>query len=620
MHTQITYSALRFSRLRVGLMSLCLLGILTSCIDEQITTSYERADVPLQFSLSLPRNGYATRQSDAIIQAANNSISGFRGIQDIAVIPFASASVSATDHPIGYSPAILSMLKPEKQAVVNAIPSGKLVGNNYSVLFENVSLPEDTRSLLFYGKAIDSEVAQSDLPSGTQLSTLASAELNNVRKHKNGSLLTVGQPLALTSTPASLYFALENISSDDVTSERSDIMVAYLNSIVTGLTNDNLLTTSEAEDFLDNKAGCSLNIKALVKDLYNTLDVGATNTRNAILAGFVDNDIDGDLISTLDNYPASLFLPDGAAAIEYVGSPTKSFRAVTNGVSFSGLEVAPPHVYTYPSALYYRANSGIYTSKVSQADKYVASNSWQDILNNYSSSPITNYTRSAAISSPIQYAVGRLDLTVESADGDILDQKNEVVEVPDLGFPVTAVLISNQRRVDYMFNADMGADAFTVYDNAIGTVYSPRHAYHTAHAETPNATRTLVLQTTSTKDIADLTLTPHHKVYVALEFVNTLNTSFTGIDGQIIPEGCHFYLVGELDPTQLSGYDANDPVRSRVFTQDYITEANFTISSLANAYNVIPDLRVSELKIGLKIDTNWQVGYHFTDQPIEFHK
>ena len=68
MHTQITYSALRFSRLRVGLMSLCLLGILTSCIDEQITTSYERADVPLQFSLSLPRNGYATRQSDAIIK------------------------------------------------------------------------------------------------------------------------------------------------------------------------------------------------------------------------------------------------------------------------------------------------------------------------------------------------------------------------------------------------------------------------------------------------------------------------------------------------------------------------------------------------------------------------
>ena len=624
--------------LLVGALLPCLSGVLTACIDEEVVAEAVmeddvRAMVSSQFSLSLPPKGYATRQSDAIVQATDNSIAQFRGIEDIMLIPFASTSVTSTDHPIGYPPIITKLLKPEQQLVINTIPAGKLVSGNNSVLFGNVGLPTGTQSLLFYGHAIESEVTQADLPAGKILNDLTAAGLADAKKHKNGILTPNGLPLALTDTPSSLDFELEEIASDWATTAKTNDLIAYLNGIVAGLAADGILNVNNASviDFLANYAASSSNVLTFVTNLYNGIAASNTNTRTAILDGLKDVTYDGggaitacELIDDYANFPANLFLPDGAAVVEYVDVTegvvtTKKFRAVTDGVSYSGLQIAPPHIYTYPTSLYYRGNSHIKTSKESQQDKYVDTNDWSAILGCYGNNAIEATTHSVVMETPVQYAVGRLDMSVKIANGDIHDYKEQVVAVPDAGFPVSAVLISSHHSVDFEFKAK-NVPSCTVYDTAIGSVSAPREAYLAENSSTLNTTKTLVLQTMSTKDITDLTATPYHKVYVVVEFVNNLGTSFVGQDAQIIPDGCHFYLIGELDPTQLSGYDIDDPVKSRVFTQDYITTANFTINSLAEAYNIIPDLRVSELELGLRIDTNWQVGNHFTDTPIEFHQ
>ena len=102
---------------------------------------------------------------------------------------------------------------------------------------------------------------------------------------------------------------------------------------------------------------------------------------------------------------------------------------------------------------------------------------------------------------------------------------------------------------------------------------------------------------------------------------------FYGVDGKI-GKNQKFYLVAELDPNGTTGVTnsitwpeatkSNFPATgiTRVFIQDYTTSATFTINSLKNAYVTIPDLRASNLQLGLSVDLKWQSGLTF-DVPID---
>ena len=100
---------------------------------------------------------------------------------------------------------------------------------------------------------------------------------------------------------------------------------------------------------------------------------------------------------------------------------------------------------------------------------------------------------------------------------------------------------------------------------------------------------------------------------MAVEFQINL-VDFFGVDNQLIPKGCKFYMVGEL---KASNYTLN-PGNSikQVFTRDYTTVVNFKAKSLKGAYNVIPDLRLATLQLGLSVNLNWQKGIH-EQQEIE---
>ena len=630
-----------------GLMSAamltCVCVLLSACIDEKIVEQ-PTGVVSSQLAVSMPQKVAGTRQGSDIVQFEQD-IPSFRGIDDIVIIPFSvSRTIASDDNPVGLPPALKSILKPSQQLVSNTIPAHTIVANNYSVLFENVEIPVLTSSMLFYGKAIESDIVLSDLPDGVSISDLSDADKADLKSHKNGKLSPIGYPDDLSATPSSINFNLQSIVGNTV-SPKAQAIVDYLNSIVAAFIDDGIISNTNVDDFLDNKAGSSANVRSLARDLYleGLASVTAPLTQAAILAGFQDIDNDGDvdgddisspsaaLIASLDNYPADIHLPDGAAAVEYVtfdeGEPAVSvtkFRTVTGGVSFAGLQVAPPSVYVYPTSLYYRANSLVQTARESKKDSYVPSNSWDVILDEYSGSSVGHSTSSTVMTTPVNYAVGRLDVSVRTgARSDIStlpDNSSIPVALNPNGFPVTGILIDNQRTVDFEFNAKLSATPLTVYDNIIDGKYRGE-SYRAPIGTYPSTPlHTLVLQTTSTQDIQDLTATPDHIVHVALEFQNNTGALFVGHDNQIIPPGCRFYLIGELDPTVLDGYSPTSDLHSRVFTQDYVTAVNFTITSLKDAYNVIPDMRVPNLDLGLTIDTDWQVGYLFTDSPAEFHK
>ena len=127
---------------------------------------------------------------------------------------------------------------------------------------------------------------------------------------------------------------------------------------------------------------------------------------------------------------------------------------------------------------------------------------------------------------------------------------------------------------------------------------------------------TLVLETAETTT----------QVNVAVELTNNSGTAFKGKDG-IVPKGGKFYLVGVLDLNAPSG--VTHPTagnRSKIFEQDYTTTATFTIvqgvsaatptpgtnnKGLGAAYNVLPDLAISQLEVAFSVDLTWKPGISF---------
>ena len=116
--------------------------------------------------------------------------------------------------------------------------------------------------------------------------------------------------------------------------------------------------------------------------------------------------------------------------------------------------------------------------------------------------------------------------------------------------------------------------------------------YYLSITPQSGSTNTLVLQ--SYEDA---------KVTVVLEFENRSGSKFKGKDCIVYP-GSKFYLVGYVDPTLKSG---SGDYYNRVFTQDYVTTLDMTISpdGLANAYSVMPDLLASRMEIGVLLVPKW---------------
>lgn len=578
-----------------------------SSSDDAVTGEGQNPQVPsetvkTQFSISLPSGMSGMRMAGSTVQEAG-TLASFRGMSDIVLIPYLHATNRTSR--FGANITFTSMIKPNTETVSNSIPAGKLLEGSTAVLYNDVTIPVGTSGFLFYGKATGTDGYANGALTATGLTGESSGIGFSLNPIKETPDLTKGQALAayVTSIAQAKDATDATITWAGCADEANSAETWYSVGLGQLYTN-----------FTSMKAGASSYVQAAVQDLYTTLknntDKVSVAVKNAIKnSTYASVDGEGKLTFTaaISGYPQedNNSMPEGAAALVWTGNTAAA--ASTEYVSTLNIQAMDKIVY--PASLYYFVNSGLQTSNASQVDAYTTTDNWTTILTKYTSgTSVVATTRSVAITNPIQYAVGRLDVKVNQLGLDkYYDRRGDEVTIPTDGYTLTGVLIGGQKVVDYKFEPK-GTDEFTIYDNAINTVGANAVVKKTQDAGT---NYTLALETAAT-DV----------VNIALEFINN-GDDFMGVDG-VVKKGCKFYMVAQLDPA----IDTDgSKTGKKVFKQDFKTIANFTFGAgtadadhdgdsdtpggLGNAYTTIPDLRTPKLELGFSVDLNWQEGLTF---------
>ena len=604
-------------------MTLCVPVALTSCSSDDPDNggtnpniSQDAVKTSFTLSVGIPGGGSSsakpmTRMGEDITQAQETP--AFRGMDNMTLIPFTTkAAITTSDTRAGSTNINLP------NATANTLLSNQITTTGNAHVYTDVSVPVGVASFLFYGKAVDATA-------GTDASEAADM-------FKYGSLkadgLSAGTPSGISFSPKQIY------STNDVDAKATSI-VEYLNKIAGSSYTDDQSTehkwsavTADVSgqgsalatlytNFTALSAGSSTSVQAAVQELYTSLNSllkgNQTDVNKGIINAIITNIKAGATVGTdgtvalnpdYTGFPANINLPDGAVTVKCTDG---TFAAQTSATyTSSGSQVAALSDYVYPANLWYRANTLIKTSDKVLTDKYTNGTAWADILKDYDDATgvVKNSTASIALVDQIQYAVGRLKMTVKAAESTLYDANGETVTVPTSGFPVSAVLIGDQRKVDFEFAPSNKTDKqYTIYDKELNGINA------TTSGSTAN--NTLVLQTPADEN-----------VNVLLELTNNSGKRFKGKDGYV-PAGGKFYLLATLTPNNSKEYSAG--TLDKVFMQDYVTTANFTIvkntkdattnpnqdKGLGAAYNVIPDLRTPALSIGLSVDLTWQNGLTF---------
>ena len=602
----------------------------------------ERGVVKTEFSISFPQKIGTTRMSAATIQDQGQS---FRGIRDIELYPFNvdSAEVINTSQNLDlptpiklYRGTTAGTTGSSSTSMDDHIAKNSLYSYTNAHLYQNVDINIGTKAFMFYGLADYSET-------------------NNIPK-KYGSLVKTNN-----SKLSNITFSLDPIYSTESVNAAGDSIAAYLTSIAkakfvgSGSTGDSLWSETPNvalralyENFISMKAGSFNNMKAAVEKMAIELSktaVGDNGTTKKMKEAIMDSitsakygvtsDANGVLTFSSklksNSYPANIGLPDGAAYINWqqkTGSTTDyEFKALYNNDN-TGLNVAALNTYTYPASLYYYVLSNIKTSDLPMANTYsslaVSGKTWKDVTDAYSATTseynmnvVSSKTRSIAILRQVQYAVGRLDVTIKGNAVSLGDRKGNSHGLDATSFPVTGILIHGFKPVDFKFQQKSDETTmYTVYD----TVYYDKNTPANNVYLTNGVSKTMHTLVLETKDAGTTTTTNQADLVakIAVEFLNNTTDIIYGMNNERIYPNCKFYLTGTLDPvlndgastTGHTGYKyqgTNDYIR-KAFVQDHTTTANLTIKSLSSAYNTLPDLTLPELEMGLSVDLDWKTG------------
>lgn len=648
---------------------------LTSCTSEEVNPNYdaERGVVKTEFTISIPAKPAGTRMSEATVQGQTTT-PVFRGIEGIKLYSFKSkvagiAAGTALPSIIDLAGGTASTVGPSGTANNTIASSGALFKDNNAHLYQDIEVPIGTQAFMIYGVAMTSYVNPATPPTDpTEFATYA----NNLAS--NGTLT---DNLGTASNLGAITFSPVPIRSDGTVGSNGTSIASYLTGIAnaTGWSgSDNVILRTLYNKFITMKAGSWASVKGAVQQLYtsicNRTDAVSVAIKGAILnSSYVTNASSesssptGTLeFAVLGNYPADIHLPDGAAYViwnssnsrfDAVNFPGYSAVVLENGTSLSGyytkgdtytvcdptgtadgttvyykqnsdntgLDIPNLSKFVYPAPLYYRALSDIRTANASKKSVYESQLTWGDVLSTGygtsvagTSDVVLASTRSIAIVDQVQYAVGRLDVTVKANATSLEDNRallDDFAANKSFGytrtvgsetqncFPVTGLLISNQNSVDYQFHKK-GSESYTIYDNVIPTGTCLTNATPTS----ATTIHTLVFETAEAASEND----DNAIVKIAVEFQNNSGEWFAGKDGEIIYPDSKFYLVGKFDPKATSSISANPDNLSQVFKQDYVTTAKLEVASLKNAYNTMPDLRAPRLELGLSVDLNWNPG------------
>lgn len=436
----------------------------------------------------------------------------------------------------------------------------------------------------------------------------------------NGSLKAViPDGFNLTAT-SDIYFEPEPIYPDATVvpaeaTALADAMTGVVNALWRASSNvllQNLLGNFTNHGF--NLPGSAASVKTWLKALSDAAQAYLDNPPAAIDDPGMDilRQIQSDALAAANNitlsatsYPKNLNLPDGAATIRWVESETgKKFEPQLQTTTLDDINTVSRFVY--PPALYYFVESGIRTSTASVTfNDYKGYSTWAAVLN--AKFPTTYPlqveadTKTVAIEDPLQYAVARLalkvradntDLKYREGEGNTIAIQTEVEGVTTNYFRLTGVIVSGQRPVDYQFKpaSNLDSDMKFVYDTQVGNDFY----LTTTDFDNAKEFNTLLLQSCDGEDVK-----------VILEFEYTGTQSFKCLNGYVYPN-TRFYLVGELKLDNATASEGMpEPDKHRVFTQDYTTSVEMTVTTLEKAYNVLPSILAKNLEIGVQTTPKW---------------
>lgn len=548
----------------------------TACSsDDDLTApqnpTFDGESVKTQFAINIPyAGGKDTRLGQDIVQGQDDPV--FRGMSNIKLIPFeiAGSNLAGTE-PFNNDAIVLKD--------ITTATGGEGLDNG-AKFYTDISVPVGTNHFLFY-----SEAARSG-----DTSDKANGSITAPKDFNDGDLLN-----GSVSNLSDLKFTLTGIN------QKNDGIETYLEKILddvttalSGQATGNATLELALTNLKSLKVGSSKAILAVMQDLYDIVKTGGAaeneNVATAITTFFTEsggvlsyNTSAAGYVADANNYPGCLGIPDGAAQVEYQ----------TNAFQYTSLNSSDFKTYTYPAALYYFVESAVGASNSKQSENWTNDivTDWATFVGStyYQFDKVSASTQSIVLKDPIQYAVSQLVYNVKFASDELKDNQGVNRAVGTENFKLKGILIGGQKGVDYKFEQDATTDAKTIYD--------------------PLTTETAITTATNTTNFYSLALQTakresqsgnQESVNIALEFVNN-GEDFYGKDG-IVPAGGTFYLAGTLSTKTT---DANNDY---VFEQDHKTIANITINSLENAQYTIPDLRKTELELGLYVDLEWQNG------------
>lgn len=564
-------------------------AMFTSCSNEDdmgnVNPTYDGESVKTQFAINIPAAGKADTKMTA--ENTQNS-SNFLGMYNLRLLTMPEAAPTKK--------AITSII-----TTLGNIGTSEIVdGTKESKIFNDVNVPVGTENFLFYAAGGGTSAPSSDaekFAKGIIEATNEASDIDNI------SFKLVGAKSTTTQTQN------ENI----LTVLNAVAKVTNWSTQSTGSTLGDLY-----KNFITLKAGSAASVCKALENLYNSVDELAkgTETEAKTIAVAIQNAIKtGDHFTVSDNapytittsliYPRNINMPDGAAILSFdEQNSTKPFSYQTSSPTIGASFGVNMDNICFPAPIYYFVNTDL------KANNEVP-DSWPSTLNNWESgfsgwgTVVTTSTRAIALTKAIQYGVAQLEMSIKCANSTLEDNKGNMISVPTDGFKVTGVLIGGQPsqagwNLEPSTNANFEKVVYDKTDIAAKTTDDGGTNY------------TLVLDNKQATPAI---------VNIAIEFENgtgdfygvKYNKDNNNYDG-IIPAGTKFYLIAQLDPTSktVSGYTGTP----YVFMQDYKTTAKFTISSLKNAYNTIPDLRATEMQLGLAVDLDWKNGISF-DVPIE---
>ena len=605
--------------------------------DAPVNPTYEGKSVKTQFAINIATPG---SKNQTRMTSDNTQMSGskFLGMQNIYLLPLTLESSGGPTSSTNVS---------------SIIPLGRIDENNNDMhidgsnkdykVYNDVNVAVGTNNFLFYGEG----------PSGTDMNS--NFEKGKLTANVNGK-----------SSVGNINFKPVQIAAQSTYSSIQDEFVSYLNDIVgashtdgtttinwnnmgDNLTGDKAVLKGAYDKFIQLKAGSAVAILASVQSLYNIVkpisekqSSNAKNLANAICTKILNTDgtniklkessetSDPTYILSYDSskkdyteFPETQGLPQGAMILEYSSTSGFSYKATSANIGTTDNNINVDNI-VYPACIEYFVDTPLKATNLDVSTWPTTADIWDD--NNWDSwgDVVLPSTRTIALQNTINYGVSSLRTTIKAVTETGLlednqkkfysDMENQQVAVGE-GFTVTGILIGGQpAQVEWNFLSSSDNFNNTVFDRSMPKDENGHIAVIAKNYSDDNKTSepfyTLLLDNMLSGENAT-----QKDVNFAIELKNTSNTDFYGVDG-VVAAGQKFYLVGKMSVSdgQSITFPADSDYRfpgkgtTRIFVQDYTTNLNVTFKSLKNAYVTIPDLRASNLQLGLSVDLTWKSG------------